>query len=205
MIDREQPDFVDVITPPETHEEMCAYAAARGVHIICQKPLAPSLDGARRIVATARAAGVRFMVHENWRWQPWYREIKRIQSAGTAGPFTHIHFLMRMGDGWRDNAYLDRQPFFRGYPRLLVYETGVHFIDTFPVSARRSVGGLRTSKATQSGDRGRRDRTGVLPVRERGNRHLGCKPLQRSGVFLASVHVRSDAGRCDGWAHHVGH
>ena len=29
------------------------------------------------------------------------------------------------------NAYLDRQPFFRDYPRLLIYETGVHFIDTF--------------------------------------------------------------------------
>jgi predicted dehydrogenase len=36
-----------------------------------------------------------------------------------------------MGDGWGPNAYLDRQPFFREYPRLLVYETGVHFIDTF--------------------------------------------------------------------------
>jgi D-apiose dehydrogenase len=29
MIDREKPDFVDIVTPPETHEEMCAYAAAR--------------------------------------------------------------------------------------------------------------------------------------------------------------------------------
>lgn len=131
MIDRECPDFVDIITPPETHEEMCAYAASRGVHIICQKPLAPSLEASRRIVEAAQAAGVRFMVHENWRWQPWYREIKRIQSLGTVGEFTHIHFLMRMGDGWGANAYLDRQPFFREYPRLLVYETGVHFIDTF--------------------------------------------------------------------------
>lgn len=131
MIDRERPDFVDIITPPETHEEMCAFAASRAVHIICQKPLAPTLEGSRRIVETARAAGVRFMVHENWRWQPWYREIKRIQCLGTVGDFTHIHFLMRMGDGWGENAYLDRQPFFRDYPRLLVYETGVHFVDTF--------------------------------------------------------------------------
>ena len=131
MIDREHPDFVDIITPPETHEEICAYAAARGVHIICQKPLAPDLDASRRIVETARTAGVRFMVHENWRWQPWYREIKRIQASGAIGEFTHIHFMMRMGDGWGENAYLDRQPFFRDYPRLLVYETGVHFIDTF--------------------------------------------------------------------------
>ena len=131
MIDREKPDFVDLITPPETHEEMCAYAASRGVHIICQKPLAPAFDQSRRIVETARAAGVRFMVHENWRWQPWYRKIKEIQRAGTIGEFTHLYFRMRMGDGWGENAYLDRQPFFRDYPRLLIYETGVHFIDTF--------------------------------------------------------------------------
>ena len=131
MIDREKPDFVDLITPPETHEEMCAYAASRGVHIICQKPLAPAFDQSRRIVETAKAAGVRFMVHENWRWQPWYRKIKEIQRAGAIGEFTHLYFRMRMGDGWGENAYLDRQPFFRDYPRLLIYETGVHFIDTF--------------------------------------------------------------------------
>lgn len=131
MIAQEQPDFVDIITPPETHEEMCEFAARKGVHIICQKPLAPTYEASRRIVETAQAAGVRFMVHENWRWQPWYRKIKEIQRAGTIGAFTHAHFLMRMGDGWGENAYLDRQPFFRDYPRLLIYETGVHFIDTF--------------------------------------------------------------------------
>jgi predicted dehydrogenase len=131
MIDDEHPDFVDVIVPPEAHEEMCAYASERGVNVICQKPLAPTLDASRQIVETARAAGVRFMVHENWRWQPWYREIKRLQQLNVVGEFTHIHFLMRTGDGWGENAYLDRQPFFRDYPKLLVYETGVHFVDTF--------------------------------------------------------------------------
>jgi predicted dehydrogenase len=38
---------------------------------------------------------------------------------------------MRMGDGWGEDAYLARQPYFRTMPRLLVFETGVHFIDTF--------------------------------------------------------------------------
>ena len=131
MIDRERPDFVDIITPPPAHEEMCAFAAQRGVHIVCQKPLAPTFEAARGIVETAEATGVRLMVHENFRWQPWYRKIKEIQQARTIGDFIHIHFLMRMGDGWGENAYLDRQPFFRDYPRLLIYETGVHFIDTF--------------------------------------------------------------------------
>jgi len=131
MIHREQPDFVDIITPPDTHEEMCAFAAAKGVHAVCQKPLAPSFDAARRIVEGAETARVRLMVHENFRWQPWYRKIKEVQTARTIGDFTHIHFLTRLGDGWGENAYLDRQPFFRNYPRLLIYETGVHFIDTF--------------------------------------------------------------------------
>lgn len=131
MLDAEKPDFVDIITPPDTHLEMCAEAAARGIHIICQKPLAPTFADSRRIVEIAREAGVRFLVHENWRWQPWYREIKQLQLAGTIGAITHCYFRMRTGDGWGDDAYLARQPFFRDYPRLLVYETGVHFIDTF--------------------------------------------------------------------------
>lgn len=131
MIDAEQPDFVDIITPPETHYEMCKYAADRGVHIICQKPLAPTYEESLKIVETVQAAGVRFMVHENWRWQPWYREMRRLLDDDVLGEVFAINFKMRTGDGWPDDAYLARQPFFRNYPRLLVYETGVHFIDTF--------------------------------------------------------------------------
>ncbi len=131
MIERERPDFIDIITPPETHEEIVSFAAQRGIDIVCQKPLAPSVEAARRIVEAATVGGVRLMVHENFRWQPWYRQIKQIQNAGTIGNFTHIHMLTRTGDGWGEDAYLERQPFFRKYPRLLLYETGVHFIDTF--------------------------------------------------------------------------
>lgn len=131
MLDAEKPDFIDVITPPETHLDLVRRAAARGIAIICQKPLAPTWEESVAVVQAARAAGVRFMVHENWRWQPWYREIKRQLEAGAIGDLFSIAVRMRMGDGWPENAYLARQPFFRTYPRLLVYETGVHFLDAF--------------------------------------------------------------------------
>ncbi len=131
MIDCERPDFVDIITPPETHTEICSYVASRGAAIICQKPLAPTLQESVRIVEHAGRSAVRFMVHENFRWQPWYRQIKRLLDDGTVGEPTHLYFRMRTGDGWGNDAYLARQPFFREYPRLLVYETAVHFIDTF--------------------------------------------------------------------------
>lgn len=132
MLDRERPDFVDIITPPATHLEMCSEAARRVVHIICQKPLATLYADARQIVATAEQAGVRFMVHENFRFQPWHREIKRLLAAGAIGDKLHsLAFRTRTGDGWGPNAYLPRQPYFREYPRLLVFENGVHFIDTY--------------------------------------------------------------------------
>ena len=46
MINAEKPDFVDVITPPDTHLEMCRFAAERGVDVLCQKPLAPTIEEA---------------------------------------------------------------------------------------------------------------------------------------------------------------
>ena len=61
MLDREKPDFFDIITPPATHEEMCAFASRHGIHVICQKPLAPTMEEATRIVETAHAAGVRLI------------------------------------------------------------------------------------------------------------------------------------------------
>jgi D-apiose dehydrogenase len=132
MFEQERPDFVDVITPPPSHLEICAEAASRGIPIICQKPLAPTFEEAERIVTDADQAGVRFMVHENFRFQPWHREIKRQLESGSVGDRLHsLSFRCRMGDGWGEQAYIPRQPYFREYPRLLVYETGVHFIDTF--------------------------------------------------------------------------
>ena len=55
-IEAERPDFLDIITPPSSHLDLVREAAGRGVHVICQKPLAPSLEEAGRIVACVRLA-----------------------------------------------------------------------------------------------------------------------------------------------------
>lgn len=131
MILKEKPDFVDIITPPDTHFEMCKFAADNGVHIICQKPLAPTMEESQKIVDYVTKKNIRFVVHENFRFQPWHREIKKIIADGVVGDLFSLNFRSRMGDGWGDDAYLSRQPYFRDYKKLLIYETGVHFIDTF--------------------------------------------------------------------------
>jgi predicted dehydrogenase len=70
-------------------------------------------------------------VHENFRWQPWYREIRRLIGAGRLGALHSIAFRLRPGDGQGPRAYLDRQPYFQRMPLFLVRETGIHWIDTF--------------------------------------------------------------------------
>lgn len=132
MLDEQQLDFVDIITRPDTHAELCRSAADRGVTIICQKPLAPTVDEARSIVKHAHETQTRFMVHENFRFQPWYREIKRQLQQQTIGSKLHtITFRNRAGDGWGNDAYLARQPYFQEMKQFLIFEAGIHTIDTF--------------------------------------------------------------------------
>lgn len=130
MLDQVRPDFVDIATRPESHLELVTLAARCGAHVICQKPMAPTWDECLAMVRVRRDAKVRLFIHENWRWQPWYREIKRLLDAGVFGAPFHVAFHMRTGDGRGDNPYT-LQPYFRDMPRFLIYEVAVHFIDTF--------------------------------------------------------------------------
>lgn len=129
LLGTEPLNFVDIVTRPESHLALVDMAAHRGVAVLCQKPLAPTLEEARRIVRVCTAAGVPFMVNENWRWQPWYREIKGLLEQGTIGRVFHAAVRLRTGDGRGDAPYA-HQPYFKEMPRLLVFETLVHFLDT---------------------------------------------------------------------------
>ena len=132
LLDELQPDFVDIITRPDSHLALTLKAVDRGIPVICQKPLAPTFEEAAQLISAAEQAGVPFMVHENFRFQPWYREITKLLSDGVIGNRLHsVFFQCRTGDGWQQDAYLARQPYFRTMPRFLIFETGVHFIDTF--------------------------------------------------------------------------
>jgi D-apiose dehydrogenase len=129
-LEAEQPDFVDIATRPESHLALTRTAAQRGVHVICQKPMAPAWEDCLAMCDACEQAGVRLLIHENWRWQPWYRETKRIIEAGTLGRVFQVTFLWRTGDGKGDKPY-PAQPYFKDMPRLLVFETLVHILDTY--------------------------------------------------------------------------
>jgi predicted dehydrogenase len=122
MLARERPDFVDIVTPPSAHRILVEQAAAQGVHVICQKPLAPGLEDARAMVRACREAGVRFMVHENFRWQRPMRELKR-RAEGLGRLFFGRISFRSAHDVYRDQPYLAQDP------RFILLDLGVHLLD----------------------------------------------------------------------------
>jgi predicted dehydrogenase len=132
MLDGARPDIVDIAIPPPGHLPAIRMALDAGVRaIICQKPFCEGLEQAREATALAEAANIPLIVHENFRFQPWYRAIRIALDQGRIGEVHQATFRLRPGDGQGPRAYLDRQPYFQTMPRLLVHETAVHWIDTF--------------------------------------------------------------------------
>ncbi|WP_415919711.1 Gfo/Idh/MocA family protein [Tateyamaria sp. SN6-1] len=132
MLNDTSPDLLDIILPPPAHAETVRAALAAGLKwIICQKPFCQDIDEARQIAAEAQALGATLIIHENFRFQPWYRAIKADMDAGAIGTVLNATFRLRPGDGQGPRAYLDRQPYFQEMPRFLIHETAVHWVDTF--------------------------------------------------------------------------
>ncbi|MGG1639009.1 Gfo/Idh/MocA family protein [Paenibacillus sp. NRS-1760] len=125
-----EPDFIDICTPPDSHFYYTRLTADLGLPVLCQKPLAPTLQEAEELVAYCEQRGVPLMINENWRWQAWYREIKSMMDAGLLGKVYSAYMAMRPGDGWGDNPY-PVQPYFKEMEKFLIFETGVHYIDTY--------------------------------------------------------------------------
>lgn len=125
------PDVVDIVAPPPAHEELIRQFAAPGRILVCQKPFCTSLAQAEEVTAHADAIGAQVVIHENFRFQPWYRTIKAFLEDGRMGQVYQCRFALRPGDGRGEDAYLARQPAFRTMPKFLIHETAVHFLDLF--------------------------------------------------------------------------
>jgi D-apiose dehydrogenase len=128
MFVREKPDFVEICTRPESHLPLVRLAAEHGIHVLCQKPIAPTLDELREMIAVCEKAGVRFMVHENFRWRSWYLRMKTELDAGRVGRAFRLGLTMHDQRCITPNGLAD-QPYFFDYPRLILYEIGPHAVD----------------------------------------------------------------------------
>jgi D-apiose dehydrogenase len=124
-------DVIDIVTPPATHAALIGLSVEKGKHVICQKPFASNYADALALTELAASKRVDLLIHENFRFMPWFRQSKRIIESGQLGQLHNVSFRLRPGDGQGADAYLSRQPYFQSMRRFLVVETAIHFIDTF--------------------------------------------------------------------------
>jgi len=78
-------DVVDICTPTHLHYDMVLQAAAKGKHIICEKPLARTAAQGEALVAACRQAGVTLLVAHVVRFFPEYAQAKTIVERGEIG------------------------------------------------------------------------------------------------------------------------
>jgi predicted dehydrogenase len=170
MLQAEQLDALDIATPRETHVSLCRLGADRGLAILCQKPLAPTLEQAEALVADI-GDRVRLMVHENWRFRPHYRQVRqwlRDQRIGDVRTVTMS--LLTSGlipDATGSRPALIRQPMLATLDRLLLMEVLIHHVDTL----RFLLGPLTLAGAQlgrSSDDVRGEDRASLLLIAENG-------------------------------------
>ena len=130
MLDVESLDFVDIATPPAVHLEMVAAAAALGLPVLCQKPIAATLAELQEMTHICDEAGVLFMVNENCRFQPWFRKMKALIDAGVIGEPCYASFLNRARSTLPTLRSGGQADLFANMPLFINYELGVHYLDT---------------------------------------------------------------------------
>lgn len=124
LLDREQIDFVDICTSVETHLPLTRLAAARGLPVVCQKPMATTLAECEALVEACQSAGVGLYINENWRWQYPIRAFKTALDTGRIGK------VFRATIDYRNSfPVFDNQPFLKELEQFILTDIGSHILD----------------------------------------------------------------------------
>ena len=132
MFATEAIEALDVASPRQTHAGWVEAAAARGIAVLCQKPMTPTFAESEALVRSVEGKS-RFMAHENWRFRPWYRELKRWIVAGELGDVLLARMAIitsgMLPDASGRRPSFERQPFMQHEERLMIAEVLIHHLD----------------------------------------------------------------------------
>jgi predicted dehydrogenase len=91
-------DAVSISTPPSTRRELVLEAIGAGVHVIADKPFAPTADAGRDLERAAVAAGVMLSVFHNRRWDADIRTLAAVVDTGDLGELWRVHSRFDLDD-----------------------------------------------------------------------------------------------------------
>lgn len=95
-------DAVYVATPNDTHRSLVEACAAAGLPILCEKPMATTLDDAQAMVGACERAGVAYATAHNQRWHPAHTRLRELVADGTIGAVrqARIHYACTAPAWW---------------------------------------------------------------------------------------------------------
>lgn len=96
MLDEVRPDVVHVLTPPWEHVDGVEVALTRGVHVICEKPLAPTLAQAKHLFDLAERQGCRLVENQNYRFNDEVRAIESHLARDGIGPVREVEIRLAL-------------------------------------------------------------------------------------------------------------
>ena len=131
-------DIVDICTPPGTHAEIAAAAAAAGKAVLCEKPLAVTYRDAAAALAAVTAAGVHNAVSFNYRRLPAVSLMRRMIADGAIGEL-RLWRATWLSDEFTDPATPFDWRFDRAMGGTTIADLGCHLIDL----AHWQAGGIR--------------------------------------------------------------
>ncbi len=105
VLKQTKPDAVFDCTIPEAHVTVTLTALAHGCHVLGEKPLADSMENARKMVAAATQSGKTYAVIQNRRYNPNIRRVRKVIESGTIGDLTTLNSDFYLGPhfgGFRD-------------------------------------------------------------------------------------------------------
>ena len=116
-------DAVSICLPHSLHSEAAVAAAEAGLHLLVEKPLAPTLAEADRMIEAAAKQGVCLMVAENTRFDPTYLRVLELLESGVLGEI----FLVRVSREHQMHDYLRARPWFLTEPSGgILMSGGIH-------------------------------------------------------------------------------
>jgi 1,5-anhydro-D-fructose reductase (1,5-anhydro-D-mannitol-forming) len=123
-------DAVAICTPNDLHHPQTIAACKAGLHVLCEKPMAASLDEATDMIEAARAAGVVLQINQSLRYNAQYQTVVDLVHQGAIGDPFHVRCL-RAGAttpnrGWSPGADWFVQKKRQGG---LLLDIGIHMAD----------------------------------------------------------------------------
>jgi UDP-N-acetyl-2-amino-2-deoxyglucuronate dehydrogenase len=129
MLEQEKIDALSICTQHTQHPAAVEVAAAAGVHVISEKPLAVDLESCNRAITAASAAGIKLGVVSQRRW---YEPVQRMKEAINAGKLGKPALAMVTMLGWREPAYYKSDPWrgtWKGEGGGVVVSQAPHYLD----------------------------------------------------------------------------